>query len=111
MVVSYRTLHRYATTELGFGRRQATVPVADCKPAAELQIDLGRLGLLTDTEDGRRRVVRGLVFTVGVVTAASEWFARLIYSFSTVYQAQTFDMSNPDSVRKYVEKFAVDGLR
>lgn len=45
------------------------------------------------------------------VTAASEWFARIIYSLSTVYQAQTFDMSKPDSVRKYVEKFAVDGLR
>jgi hypothetical protein len=32
VVVSYRTLHRYATTELGFGQRQATVPVADCEP-------------------------------------------------------------------------------
>ena len=45
------------------------------------------------------------------VTAASEWLARIIYSFSTVNQAQTFDMSKPDTVRKYVEKFAVNGLR
>jgi len=29
VVVPFRTLHRYATTELGFGRRKATVRVAD----------------------------------------------------------------------------------
>jgi transposase len=63
VVVSYRTLHRYATTELGFGQRRATVPVADCEPGAELQVDFGRLGFLTDVEDGRRRVVHGLIFT------------------------------------------------
>lgn len=63
VVVSYRTLHRYATTELDFGRRQATVPVADCEPGAEVQVDFGRLGMLTDAGDGRRRVVHGLIFT------------------------------------------------
>jgi transposase len=63
VVVSYRTLHRYATTELDFGRRQATVPVADCEPGAEVQVDFGRLGMLTDATDGRRRVVHGLIFT------------------------------------------------
>jgi transposase len=63
VVVSYRTLNRYATTELGFGRRQATVPVADCEPGAEVQVDFGRLGMLTDVADGRRRVVHGLIFT------------------------------------------------
>lgn len=45
------------------------------------------------------------------VTAASEWLARIIYSFSTVNEAQTFDMSKPETVRKYVEKFAINGLR
>jgi len=63
VVVSYRTLNRYATAELDFGRRQATVPVADCEPGAEVQVDFGRLGLLTDAGDGRRRVVHGLIFT------------------------------------------------
>ena len=63
VVVSYRTLNRYATTELAFGRRQATVPVADCEPGAEVQVDFGRLGMLTDVADGRRRVVHGLIFT------------------------------------------------
>ena len=63
VVVSYRTLHRYATTELGFGQRRSTVRVADGEPGSELQIDFGRLGLLTDHADGRRRVVHGLIFT------------------------------------------------
>jgi AcrR family transcriptional regulator len=45
------------------------------------------------------------------VRAASEWLARIVYSFSTVNQAQTFDMSKPETVRRYVEKFAVNGLR
>ncbi len=63
VVVSYRTLHRYATTELGFGQKQATVRVADGEPGAEVQVDFGRLGMLTDAADGRRRVVHGLIFT------------------------------------------------
>ncbi len=62
VVVSYRTLNRYATTELGFGQRRATVRVADCEPGSEVQVDFGRLGLLTDAE-GRGRVVKGLIFT------------------------------------------------
>ena len=63
VVVSYRTLHRYATTELEFGQRQTTVRVADGEPGAEVQVDFGRLGLLNDASDGRRRVVHGLIFT------------------------------------------------
>lgn len=62
VVVSYRTLHRYATTELGFGCKRATVRIADCEPGSEVQVDFGRLGLLTDAE-GRGRVVKGLIFT------------------------------------------------
>lgn len=54
---------------------------------------------------------RGEVGASVDVAAASEWLARIIYSFSTVNEAQTFDMSKPETVRKYVEKFAVNGLR
>jgi len=54
---------------------------------------------------------RGEVGSKVDVTAASEWLARIIYSFSTVNEAQTFDMSKPDTVRRYVEKFAINGLR
>jgi len=45
------------------------------------------------------------------VTAASEWLARIIYSFSTVNQGLSFDMTKPKTVRDYVEKFAINGLR
>jgi hypothetical protein len=34
VVVSYRTLHRYATTELDFRQRQTTVRAADGEPGA-----------------------------------------------------------------------------
>lgn len=63
VVVSYRTVHRFAVAELGFGARQATVRVADGEPGQELQVDFGRLGLIDDGALGRRRVVWGLIFT------------------------------------------------
>jgi Mu transposase, C-terminal domain len=63
IAVPYRTLHRYCATELGYGRRRATVPVADCEPGSELQIDFGRLGLVADPQSGRRRVCHALIFT------------------------------------------------
>jgi transposase len=63
VVVPYRTLHRFAVTELGFGRRRATVPVADGDPGVELQVDFGRLGLIPDPARGIRRVTHGLIFT------------------------------------------------
>jgi AcrR family transcriptional regulator len=45
------------------------------------------------------------------VAAASEWLARIVYSFSTVNQGLSFDMARPETVRQYVEKFAINGLR
>lgn len=45
------------------------------------------------------------------ITAASEWLARIVYSFSTVNQGLSFDMTKPETVRQYVEKFAINGLR
>jgi transposase len=63
VVVSYRTLHRYATTELGFGQRRSTVPVVDGEPGGEVQVDFGRLGLIPDPVRGAQRVVHGLIFT------------------------------------------------
>lgn len=63
VVVPYRTLHRFAVAELGFGRRQPTVPVVDGKPGQEVQVDFGRLGLVPEPATGRRRVAQGLIFT------------------------------------------------
>ena len=63
VAVPYRTLHRYCAGELGYGRRRATLPVADCEPGAELQVDFGRLGLIPDPQSGRRRTCHALIFT------------------------------------------------
>ena len=46
---------------MGSVRARCGWPTAS--PAAELQVDFGRLGMLTDAADGRRRVVQGLIFT------------------------------------------------
>jgi hypothetical protein len=59
VVVSYRTLHRFAVSELGFGRRKAIMRVVDGAPGGEVQVDFGRLGLLPDPARGVRRVVHG----------------------------------------------------
>jgi transposase len=63
VVVPYRTLHRFAVERCGFGRRRATVRVADGEPGVECQLDFGRLGLVGDPASGRRRVTHGLIFT------------------------------------------------
>ena len=70
-VVPYRTLHRYAVRELGFGGRRATVRVADGKPGEELQMDFGATGWIE--EGGRRRRVWALVFTAVVSRHQFVW--------------------------------------
>jgi len=61
--VPYATLHRFATEELGFGKRRVTVRVDDGPPGEELQVDFGQMGRLRDEATGVTRVVWGLVFT------------------------------------------------
>jgi hypothetical protein len=55
VLVPYRTLHRFCASELEFGGQRKTVPVADGEPGHELQVDFGRMGLLRDGPEGRRR--------------------------------------------------------
>lgn len=73
--VPYRTLHRYAQEEFGFGRPSTTVRVADGKPGEELQVDLGRMGLMFDSESGRRRVVQALIFTAVLSRHTFVWLS------------------------------------
>ncbi len=61
--VPYRTLHRFAAEQCGFGRRQPTLRVADGEPGVECQVDFGRLGLMLDPDTGRRRALHALIFT------------------------------------------------
>lgn len=60
--VSYATLYRFCVEELGFGRRAATIPVADCGPGEEIQLDTGWVGWLEDLF-GKRRRFRAWIFT------------------------------------------------
>ncbi len=73
-LVPYRTLHRYATRELGLGGRQATVRLADGKPGEELQMDYGAVGWIS--EAGRRRRVWALVLTAVVSRYMFVWLTH-----------------------------------
>jgi len=53
--VPYPTLHRFAVEELGFGRRAATIAVADCGPGEEVQLDTGWMALLAPDATGPGR--------------------------------------------------------
>jgi transposase len=71
--VPYRTLHRFAVAECGFGRRQPTVRVNDGEPGGELQVDFGKMGFLVDPETGKRRLVWALIFTAGYSRHCFVW--------------------------------------
>jgi hypothetical protein len=60
------TLYRFATTELGYGRRATTIPVEDGNPGEEVYVDTGWMTLLSPDEGGRRRRFRAWIFTPGV---------------------------------------------
>lgn len=61
--VPYATLWRFASSELGFGQTSATIPVADCGPGEELQVDTGWMILLKPNLLGRRRRFRAWIFS------------------------------------------------
>jgi transposase len=111
VVVSYRTLHRFATTELGFGRRRVTVPVADGKPGSEVQVDFGRLGLLPDPARGSRRVAQGLIFTavysrhMFVYPTYQQTLAEVIAGFEAawVFFDGVFAVVVPDNMKTIVD--------
>ncbi|MBI3458327.1 MAG: transposase [Candidatus Rokubacteria bacterium] len=62
--VSYATLRRFAIAELGFGGTAPTIPLADCGPGEEVQLDTGWMThLAADPAIGRRRRFRAWIFT------------------------------------------------
>ena len=63
MSVSYATLRRFAMAELGFGATAPTIPVADCGPGEEVQLDTGWMTHLAPDASGRRRRFRAWIFT------------------------------------------------
>jgi transposase len=75
LVVLYRTLHRFAVERCGFGRRKATLRVADGAAGVECQVDFGKLGLMLDPVSGRRRTVHALIFTAVVSRHMFVWLS------------------------------------
>ena len=63
VLVPYPTLHRFAVGELHFGRAPPTIPVLDCEPGEELQLDTGWMTLLEPDLFGKRRRFRAWIFT------------------------------------------------
>lgn len=63
VAVPYATLHRFAVSELGFGHQAPTIPVADCAPGAEVQLDTGWMTMLEPDVFGKRRRFRAWIFT------------------------------------------------
>jgi transposase len=61
--VPYPTLHRFAVAELDFGASAPTIPVADCQPGEEVQLDTGWMTLLEPDLFGKRRKFRAWIFT------------------------------------------------
>jgi transposase len=107
----YRTLHRFATVELGFeGRQRRTVRVADGKPGSECQVDFGRMGLLWDSVSGRRRLVYGMVFTACYSRHHFCWLcfrqtlAEVIEGFEQAWRffGGVFEVVIPDNLKPVV---------
>ena len=76
VAVSYSELYRYAVKHLGFGRKRATVRVAESAPGEEAEVDFGRLGFLIDPETNRKRVLHALVVTL---TASRHQYVHLTH--------------------------------
>ncbi|MGH2452112.1 MAG: IS21 family transposase, partial [Candidatus Limnocylindria bacterium] len=111
VLVAYRTLHRFAVSELGFGQRQrATVLLADGDPGGEVQVDFGRMGLVPDPRSERRRVAQGLVFTPVVSRYRFCWLtleqttAAVIEGFEAAWSfyGGVFRVAVPDNLKPVV---------
>lgn len=63
VTIPYATLHRFAVSELDFGRVAPSIPVLDCGPGEELQLDTGWMTLLVPDIFGKRRRLRAWIFT------------------------------------------------
>lgn len=71
--VPFSTFHRFAVAELGFGRPEPTVPVADGEPGEEVQLDTGWVAALAADAEGVRRKVKAWIFTAVVSRHRFVW--------------------------------------
>jgi transposase len=71
--VSYMSLYRYAMRREWLTSNRSTVRMADTKPGEMAEMDFGRLGLMVDSETGRRRVVWALIIVLGYSRHSFVW--------------------------------------
>jgi len=113
VTVPIRTLERFCAELCGPRRGQGTtVRVADGEPGDELQVDFGRMGLLFDSETGRRRVCHALIFTPCVSRYSFVWLcfsqtmADVIEGFEAAwaFYGGVFRCVIPDNMSPIVDK-------
>jgi transposase len=110
--VPYRTLHRFAVAECGFGRRQPTVRVNDGEPGGELQVDFGKMGFLVDPATGKRRLVWALIFTACYSRHCFVWLSdrqatgAVIAGFEAAWRffGGVFAVVIPDNMKTIVDQ-------
>lgn len=110
--VPYRTLHRFAGAECGFGRLKPTVRVRDGEPGGELQVDFGKMGFLLDAETGKRRLVWALIFTACYSRHCFVWLtyqqttAATIAGFEAAWRffGGVFAVVVPDNMKAIVDR-------
>ena len=78
--VSYPTLRRFAMAQLGFGDAAPTIPLADCGPGEEVQLDTGWMTHFLRDVFGKRRRFRAWIFTA---VLSRHRFVYPIFSEST----------------------------
>ncbi len=111
VTVPYRTLHRFAATELGLNRPRVTVRVDDPPPGKELQVDFGKLGFVVDPETGQKRGLWALVFTACYSRHSFVWptfdqtFESVIDGFEAAWSffGGVFDVVIPDNMKTIVD--------
>jgi transposase len=64
VIVPYSSLHRFANTHCGFGKKRITVRMADVEPGELAEVDFGRLGRVYDPIRDRNRIAHALIVTL-----------------------------------------------
>ena len=95
VLVPHRTLARFCVERCGAGRRaRTTTRVDDPAPATELQVDFGRLGLVSAAE-GKSRVCHALIFTA--------CFSRHMFVWPTFAQTTEAVIEGFEAAWRYFE--------
>ena len=71
--VSYKSVWGFVQRRQGRRSRRTTIRIEETRPGEVAEMDFGRLGLIHDSESGRRRVVYGLVLVLGYSRHSFLW--------------------------------------